>query len=199
MASGPGIVFQTGVPRSGQEKKVKQIKIIGDLIMYNDRRNQAWIPSIFGDLFDDFAVMPAKQFASPAVNIKETDKDYNIQIAAPGMTKDDFKININEYNELALVYKLSPLKTFFLIKLPQVKSYLYSALDSIFGLSWKAVIAGEVLCLPKNALGSYIQKQSLHLESANVIAATLLLILFCFLIQKFVHFLFSCKENHNQL
>ena len=114
------------------------------------------------------------------------------------VAKGFMKLN-NEYNELALVYKLSPLKTFFLIKLPQVKSYLYSALDSIFGLSWKAVIAGEVLCLPKNALGSYIQKQSLHLESANVIAATLLLILFCFLIQKFVHFLFSCKENHNQL
>ena len=44
--------------------------------MYPARRNQAWIPSIFGDLFDDFNVMPAKQFASPAVNIKETDKAF---------------------------------------------------------------------------------------------------------------------------
>ena len=70
--------------------------------MYPARRNQAWIPSIFGDLFDDFAVMPAKQFASPAVNIKETDKDFQIEIAAPGMTKDDFAIRVDNDEELVI-------------------------------------------------------------------------------------------------
>ena len=70
--------------------------------MYPARRNQAWIPSIFGDLFDDFAVMPAKQFASPAVNIKETDKDFQIEIAAPGMTKDDFTIRVDNDEELVI-------------------------------------------------------------------------------------------------
>ena len=70
--------------------------------MYPARRNQAWIPSVFGDLFDDFAVMPAKQFASPAVNIKETEKAFEIEIAAPGMTRDDFKISINSDNELVI-------------------------------------------------------------------------------------------------
>ena len=70
--------------------------------MYPVKRNQAWIPSIFGDLFDDFAVMPAKQFASPAVNIKETDKDFQIEIAAPGMTKDDFKVRIENDDELVI-------------------------------------------------------------------------------------------------
>ena len=70
--------------------------------MYPVRRNQAWIPSIFGDLFDDFAVMPAKQFASPAVNIKETDKDFQIEIAAPGMTKEDFSIRVDNDEELVI-------------------------------------------------------------------------------------------------
>ena len=70
--------------------------------MYTDRRNQAWIPSIFGDLFDDFAVMPAKQFASPAVNIKETDKAFEIEIAAPGMTKEDFSIRVDNDEELVI-------------------------------------------------------------------------------------------------
>lgn len=32
----------------------------------------------------------------PAVNISETDKDYNISVAAPGMSKEDFKIEIDE-------------------------------------------------------------------------------------------------------
>ena len=70
--------------------------------MYPARRNQAWIPSIFGDLFDDFNVMPAKQFASPAVNIKETEKAFEIEIAAPGMTKDDFTIRVDNEEELVI-------------------------------------------------------------------------------------------------
>ena len=70
--------------------------------MYPAKRNQAWIPSIFGDLFDDFAVIPAKQFASPAVNIKETDKDFQIEIAAPGMTREDFTIRVDNDEELVI-------------------------------------------------------------------------------------------------
>ena len=70
--------------------------------MYPAKRNQAWIPSIFGDLFDDFAVMPAKQFASPAVNIKETENDFQIEIAAPGMTKEDFSIRVDNDEELVI-------------------------------------------------------------------------------------------------
>ncbi|MBO4806774.1 MAG: Hsp20/alpha crystallin family protein [Paludibacteraceae bacterium] len=74
-------------------------------LMKNSRRNSSnWLPSIFEDFFnDEFMGVPAiKQFATPAVNIKESEKDYDIQIAAPGMTKEDFKININENNELVI-------------------------------------------------------------------------------------------------
>lgn len=67
------------------------------------RRNQNWIPSIFSDLFDDnFTLMPARQFASPAVNIKETGKEFEIEVAAPGMTKEDFKIHVNNDEELVI-------------------------------------------------------------------------------------------------
>ena len=73
----------------------------------NSRRNQnasTWLPSMFDDFFnDDFLGVPvSRQFATPAVNIKETEKNYDIQIAAPGMTKDDFKLSINENNELVI-------------------------------------------------------------------------------------------------
>ncbi|MBQ3676038.1 MAG: Hsp20/alpha crystallin family protein [Bacteroidales bacterium] len=76
-------------------------------LIRNSRRNQnanAWVPSFFEDVFNDdfWGASISKQFATPAVNIKESNKDYTIQIAAPGMTKNDFKININEYNELAI-------------------------------------------------------------------------------------------------
>ena len=40
--------------------------------------------------------------SSPAINVKESDKEYTVEIAAPGMSKDDFKIRINEENELVV-------------------------------------------------------------------------------------------------
>jgi len=68
------------------------------------RRNQDWLPSIFNSFFDDdFAgLTPAKQFASPAVNVLEDDKEYQIELAAPGMTKNDFKVRLENDNELVI-------------------------------------------------------------------------------------------------
>lgn len=40
--------------------------------------------------------------SSPAINVKENDNEYKVEIAAPGMSKDDFKIRINEENELVV-------------------------------------------------------------------------------------------------
>ena len=73
---------------------------------YNRRNHNdnTWLPSILDDFFgDEFLGVPvARQFATPAVNIKETEKTYEIEVAAPGMTRDDFKISINSDNELVI-------------------------------------------------------------------------------------------------
>ncbi|MBQ9477901.1 MAG: Hsp20/alpha crystallin family protein [Bacteroidales bacterium] len=68
------------------------------------RRNQDWLPSLFNAFWDDdFAgLTPAKQFASPAVNVVENDKDYQIELAAPGMTKEDFKVRLENNDELVV-------------------------------------------------------------------------------------------------
>ena len=62
------------------------------------------MPSIFNDIFDDdfMGYTPAKQFASPAVNIIENEKDYQIEVAAPGMSKEDFKVRLENDNELVI-------------------------------------------------------------------------------------------------
>lgn len=71
------------------------------------RRNEnatSWLPSIFDDFFnDEFMGIPvSRQFATPAVNIREEEKQFDIEIAAPGMTKNDFRININQNGELSI-------------------------------------------------------------------------------------------------
>ena len=76
-----------------------------DKIMALVRRNQYWLPSIFNDIFDD-AFMNSNiaklNSTSPAVNIIENEKDFTVEVAAPGLTKSDFKININNDDELTI-------------------------------------------------------------------------------------------------
>ncbi|MBQ8467824.1 MAG: Hsp20/alpha crystallin family protein [Prevotella sp.] len=65
------------------------------------RRNAAWLPSVFNDLFDtDF--MPKANCTAPAINVKENDKAYIVELAAPGMKKDDFNVHINDEGNLII-------------------------------------------------------------------------------------------------
>ena len=65
------------------------------------RRTQGWLPGSLDDFFGNEWVDKTSSTA-PAVNVIETDKEYKVEIAAPGLTRDDFKIDINEDNELTV-------------------------------------------------------------------------------------------------
>lgn len=63
--------------------------------------NQNWLPSFFNDFFDNDWMVRTNATA-PAINVIENDKDYKVEVAAPGMTKDDFTIHLSEDNELII-------------------------------------------------------------------------------------------------
>ena len=63
--------------------------------------NQEWLPSIFNDFFDNDWMVRTNTTA-PAINVIESDNDYKVEVAAPGMTKDDFNIHLSEDNELVI-------------------------------------------------------------------------------------------------
>ena len=65
------------------------------------RRTQSWLPSIFNDFFDNDWMVKANATA-PAINVLETEKEYKVELAAPGMTKDDFNVRIDEDNNLVI-------------------------------------------------------------------------------------------------
>lgn len=65
------------------------------------RRNQNWLPSIFNDFFDNEWMEKANATA-PAINVIESEKAYKVELAAPGMTKDDFDVHIDEENNLVI-------------------------------------------------------------------------------------------------
>ena len=65
------------------------------------RRTQNWLPSIFNDFFDNDWMVKANATA-PAINVFETEKEYKVELAAPGMTKEDFNVHIDEENNLVI-------------------------------------------------------------------------------------------------
>jgi len=64
------------------------------------------IPSFFDEFANkDWFDMPTTEFLKentlPAVNIKENEKSFELEVAAPGMEKDDFKIELDN-NQLSV-------------------------------------------------------------------------------------------------
>ncbi len=55
-------------------------------------------PFYMSNLFDDdfFPVLQSRTSSMPAVNIREDEKKYSLELAVPGMEKKDLKIDINE-------------------------------------------------------------------------------------------------------
>ena len=65
------------------------------------KRNQNWLPSIFNDFFDN-TWMERTNATAPAINVIENDNNYCVEVAAPGMTKDDFNIQIDDDDNLVI-------------------------------------------------------------------------------------------------
>ena len=70
-------------------------------MMPSRKNNQNWLPSFFNDFFDNDWMIRTNATA-PAINVIESDKEYKVEVAAPGMTKDDFNIHLTEDNELVI-------------------------------------------------------------------------------------------------
>ncbi len=60
--------------------------------------NRSFRPFFMNGLFDDdfFPVVNTRSASLPAVNIREDDKRFILDLAVPGMDKKDLKIDINE-------------------------------------------------------------------------------------------------------
>jgi HSP20 family protein len=50
----------------------------------------------FGDLFENVVTSDFKKWTNPSVNIVEKDQEFVLELAAPGLSKEDFMINIDD-------------------------------------------------------------------------------------------------------
>ena len=66
------------------------------------RRNNSsdWLSNFFDDAFFNTDLMPRMNATAPAINVKETEKSYKMEIAAPGLKKEWVRVNIDNDGNL---------------------------------------------------------------------------------------------------
>ena len=64
-------------------------------------KNNDWFPTMFDDFFNN-GFMPRANSTAPAVNVKESDKEYTMELAAPGIKKEYCRVGINDEGYLTV-------------------------------------------------------------------------------------------------
>ena len=59
------------------------------------------MPDIFNDFFDN-SWMERPTYTAPAINVIESENEYDVELAAPGLTKDDFNVHVDADNNLQI-------------------------------------------------------------------------------------------------
>ena len=65
------------------------------------RYHQSWLPAMFDDFFDN-DWMKKTNATAPAINVIENDTEYKVEVAAPGMNKEDFNVHVDENGNLVI-------------------------------------------------------------------------------------------------
>jgi len=72
------------------------------LVKFNNKANNTLMPGfndVFDSIFNDTFFNDRMISRVPAVNISESENNYHVELAAPGLKKEDFKLNL-ERNQL---------------------------------------------------------------------------------------------------
>ena len=79
------------------DKQIKQEKMLPTRKL----NSQSWLPDFFNDFFENGA-LDKSGGSVPAINVIEEERGYRLELAAPGTTKEDFKVHINRDGNLEI-------------------------------------------------------------------------------------------------
>jgi HSP20 family protein len=68
------------------------------------RRTNPWLPSVFNDFFGNEWVTNNNR-SVPEINIQQNDNGFTVEVAAPGMTKEDCNVSVDEDNNLVICFE----------------------------------------------------------------------------------------------
>jgi heat shock protein Hsp20 len=61
----------------------------------------SWFPEIFNDFFNT-SNMARTNATAPAINVSENKQMYRVELAAPGLKKENFNVNVNSDGDLTI-------------------------------------------------------------------------------------------------
>ncbi|MFA7584180.1 MAG: Hsp20/alpha crystallin family protein, partial [Proteiniphilum sp.] len=68
------------------------------------RRTNNWLPSVLNDFFGN-EWMEQSNKSVPAINIQQNDNGFTVEVAAPGMTREDCIVRLDESNNLVIEFE----------------------------------------------------------------------------------------------
>ena len=107
----------------------------------------------------------------------------------------DRTLNYNaKLMDLCKVYHVKPWKKVKLVLFPLIAEELSSIVKENLPLCIKIVIAGEVLALPLKGIGRQMYVGKVNLDTASVVALTILTLVVCFVVNGIVTLIERCKK-----
>ena len=99
--------------------------------------------------------------------------------------------------DLAMIYNFNFFKKLYYIDLPMILPSFLTGSVSVFGMTWKVIVAGEVLSLPKKGLGTILQFNSINMETSKVFAITMVVLIISFSLEQLFIYLVNKRINNN--
>lgn len=97
-------------------------------------------------------------------------------------TEEAIRSRSRQLDEMAHIY-LSFWKKLRYVTLPQILPQFFATASTALGFAWKAVITAEILALPKVGIGRQMHNNKIYLETPELFAWTLIVILFSVIIE----------------
>ena len=133
-----------------------------------------WIPSSVVPVFISFLMVLPIVYGNVLAGFRSTDR---------------------ELREVSFMYGFSLVKRLFLLYAPTALPFLGAACMTSLGLAWKAGIAAEVLCVTRDSIGNHLYTSKLYMESAELFAWTLTVIVLSILLECGVRLIASAVKK----
>lgn len=80
--------------------------------------------------------------------------------------------------EMSLSYNVSLKNQIISLYIPSIKPYVLTALSQSMGITWKSILAAEILALPSFGIGSRLYESHLYLDTVSLFSYSLIAVIF---------------------
>ncbi|MGL5440122.1 MAG: ABC transporter permease [Filifactoraceae bacterium] len=88
--------------------------------------------------------------------------------------------------EMAKIFDLNQKQILKQIFIPNIVPYFYAAVTTGLGFAWKSGVAAEVIGIPKSSIGTNLYNAKIYIDTVDLFAWTIIIILLSMLMEKFI-------------